>query len=49
MTSKRIRHLPVVDDAGVRAMLTSGDVLAFRVKEHEHTIKYLKSYVFDLR
>ncbi len=47
MTSKRIRHLPVVDARGVCGIITSGDLLAFQVTEHEATIRYLKSYTFD--
>ena len=49
MTGKRIRHIPVLVDGAVRGMITSGDLLAYQVKEHEDTIQYLKSYVFDMR
>jgi len=49
MTAKRIRHLPVVDDDGLQGIVTSGDVLAYRVEEHEDTIRYLESYVFGTR
>ena len=48
MTSKQIRHLPVVDDRGVCGIITSSDLLAFQVTEHEATIRYLKSYTFDV-
>lgn len=48
-TEKRIRHLPVVDDGGLRGVITSGDILAHQLEEQKDTIKYLNSYVFDLR
>ncbi len=48
-TEKRVRHLPVVDDGGLRGLITSGDLLAHQVQEQEHTIQYLNSYVFDIR
>lgn len=49
MTTKRIRHLPVVDEHGLHGVVTIGDLLAYRVGEHETTIQHLNSYVFDVR
>jgi CBS domain-containing protein len=49
MTTKRIRHLPVVDGSGLHGVVTIGDLLAHRVGEHETTIQHLNSYVFDVR
>lgn len=49
MSEKRIRHLPVTDDSGLCGIITSGDILAFQVKEQEDTIQHLSSYIFDLR
>ena len=49
MSSRRIRHLPVADHTGLRGVVTSGDVLAFRVAESEATVQYLNSYMFDIR
>ncbi len=49
MTSRRIRHLPVSDSSGLAGLISSGDILAFQVKEQESTIQYLNSYVFDLK
>ena len=49
MTSRRIRHMPVIDAGGLRGVVTSGDVLAYRVAEHEATIQELNRYVFDVR
>lgn len=49
MTSRRIRHLPVADSKTVFGVVTIGDVMAFRVNEHEATIEYLNSYMFGTR
>jgi CBS domain-containing protein len=46
MTEKRIRHLPVVDDHGLRGIVTIGDVTAHEVGEHQATVEYLSSYIF---
>jgi CBS domain-containing protein len=49
MTTRRIRHLPVVDAAGLHGLISSGDVLAYRVTELADTIKYLNDYMFYQR
>ncbi len=49
MTERHIRHLPVVDDGGLRGMITPADLLAFRATEQETLIQDLEHYVFDLR
>jgi CBS domain-containing protein len=49
MSSRRVRHLPVVDAQGLHGVVTIGDLLAHRVSEHETTIQHLNSYVFDMR
>jgi CBS domain-containing protein len=49
MSSRRVRHLPVVDANGLHGVVTIGDLLAHRVSEHETTIQHLNSYVFDMR
>ncbi|MBK6485672.1 MAG: CBS domain-containing protein [Gemmatimonadetes bacterium] len=49
MSSRRIRHLPVADDSGLKGLVTSGDVLAYRVAESEATIEYMNAYMFDIR
>ncbi len=49
MSSRRVRHLPVVSAAGLHGLVTSGDVLAHRVAESEATIEYMNSYMFDIR
>lgn len=49
MTTRRIRHLPVADEQTVYGVVTIGDLLAFRVAEHESTIQYLNIYMFGTR
>ena len=49
MSSRRVRHLPVVDANGLHGVVTIGVLLAHRVSEHETTIQHLNSYVFDMR
>ncbi len=49
MSARRIRHLPVMDERGLCGIVTSGDVLAFNVLEHEETIQVLNSYVYGVR
>ncbi len=49
ITAKRIRHIPVVDEGGMRGIITSGDLLAHQVREQQDTIDYLNHYVHDLR
>lgn len=49
MTDKRIRHLPVVQGNDVVGIVTSGDILAYRVQDQESTIEFMKSYVYDNR
>ncbi len=49
MSTRRIRHLPVVHDGGLVGMITSGDVLAFEVSQAEAQIEQLEKYVFDVR
>jgi len=50
MTTRRVRHMPVVDDNGtVVGLLSIGDVVAQRVWEQEHEIEALSRYIFDIR
>ena len=49
MTTRRIRHLPVVGSEGLCGVVTSGDVLAYQVADQAATIQYLNSYMFDRR
>jgi CBS domain-containing protein len=50
MSERRIRHLPVIGPAGALVgLVSSGDVLAFEVAEHQTTIQQLESYVYSVR
>ena len=49
MTTRRVRHLPVVDSRGLHGVVTIGDLLAHRLSDQETTIQHLNSYVFDMR
>lgn len=49
MTSRRIRHLPVLHDGGLVGVVTSGDILAFEVTQAEAQIEQLEKYVFNVR
>ena len=49
MSSKRVRHFPVMHDDGLVGMVTSGDILAFEVMQAEAQIEQLEKYVFDVR
>jgi CBS domain-containing protein len=49
MTSRRIRHLPVVDDGVVGGIVTIGDLLAFQVRDQQATIQYMNNLVYDVR
>ena len=45
MTERRIRRLPVVEEGELRGIITSGDILAYDLKEHQNTISYLNEYL----
>ena len=49
MSTRRVRHLPVVDARGLHGVVTIGDLLAHRLSDQETTIQHLNSYVFDMR
>ena len=49
MTGRRIRHLPVLGPNGLCGVVTIGDVLAYQLADREATIRYLNSYIYDVR
>jgi len=49
MTTRRIRHLPVVEDGCLYGMISIGDVLAHEVADHQATIEYLSEYLYGHR
>jgi CBS domain-containing protein len=45
MTEKRVRHLPVMDDAKLIGVISIGDVVKAIIAEHEFVIKQLENYI----
>ena len=45
MTDRRIRHLPVVDDGRIVAVVSIGDVVKFQSQQQNFQIKYLTDYI----
>jgi CBS domain-containing protein len=49
MTSKHIRHLPVVEDGKLHGLVSSGDILASECADQQATIEYLHEYLYGRR
>lgn len=49
MSTRRIRHLPVMQEHQIRGVLTSGDLLAWQLQDQQATIQQLEGFVFDNR
>lgn len=47
MTEKRIRHLPVMDNDKVLGVLSIGDLVKAKAKDHEMKVRTLEAYIAD--
>jgi signal-transduction protein with cAMP-binding, CBS, and nucleotidyltransferase domain len=45
MTDRRIRHMPVVEDGEVVALISIGDVVKFQSQQQDFKIQYLTDYI----
>ena len=45
MTSRHIRHLPIVEDGKVEGMISIGDLVKFVIEDQKQTIEQLQSYI----
>jgi CBS domain-containing protein len=49
MTSKHIRHLPVLDNGALIGLISIGDIVKAIISEQEYTIKQLENYITGTR
>lgn len=47
MTSKKIRHLPIMDKQSVVGMITLGDIMKTIIKEQSMTIEEMESFLYE--
>lgn len=45
MTSRHIRHLPIVEDGKVAGMISIGDLVKFVIEDQKQTIEQLQTYI----
>ena len=49
MSTGRIRHVPVLADRKLAGLVTSGDLLAYQLRDQESTIRQLHGFIYDGR
>ncbi len=49
MTTRRFRHLPVMEDGTLKGMISVGDVVKYRLDESELETRVLRDYVIASR
>ena len=47
MTEKRVRHLPVIDQKKVLAVVSIGDIVREMISDQKHTIEQLEQYIMS--
>ena len=47
MSQNRIRHLPVIQDGKLFGVVSSGDILAWKLRDQEITFHHLENYFFN--
>jgi len=45
ITQRRCRHLPVIDDTGLRGLISIGDLMSWLVRHQQRTIEDLHDYM----
>ena len=45
MNTKKIRHLPVVDDGNLVGVVSVGDLIRFMLEEQRGIIEHLENYI----